>query len=241
MLSAILTYHSIDASGSVISTSPALFRSHMETLSRSGTAIVPLSDIQKRPGSIAITFDDGFANFEEHALPLLRKYEFPATVFLVSGHCGGYNDWPTQSPSVPQLPLMSWPCLQRITGAAITWGAHTVSHPDLTKMQEAEVAREMGDCREEIQQRTGMAVDCLAYPYGAVNRATRRVAELEFTTACGTRLCLLRGGENHWELPRIDAYYLRNPAFFSRLLEPAGRAYLTGRRVLRETRAWLFR
>lgn len=241
MRSAILTYHSIDSSGSVISISPAVFQSHLEILATSALPIVPLSEIEKMPGCIAITFDDGFENFDEFAVPLLMKYKFPATVFLVSGYCGGNNDWPTQPPAAPRLPLMGWAKLQRLTGAEIEWGAHTVSHPDLTKLSRQAAAEEIRVCRQDIEQRIGRPVKSFAYPYGAADHTARSLAQEEFDIACGTRLALLGQGDNHWELPRVDAYYLRNPARLRSLLRPIGRGYIAARRTLREARSWLSR
>ena len=87
--SAILTYHSLDESGSVISMPPALFRAQMECLAESPSKVVPLAEICDRPGAVAITFDDGFANFAEYAAPVLERLSLPATVFVVSGFCGG--------------------------------------------------------------------------------------------------------------------------------------------------------
>src|SRR5262245_6746784 len=105
--SAILTYHSLDETGSVISTSPGLFRRQMESLAERQIPVVPLEQIGEAPGAVAITFDDGFRNFLECGLPALLQYRFPATVFVVSGFCGQSNSWP-QFCAVPQLPLMSW-------------------------------------------------------------------------------------------------------------------------------------
>src|SRR6202043_11676 len=95
--SAILTYHSLDDSGSVISVPPALFRRQMDFLAASGIPVVPLNEVMKRPGSVAITFDDGFRNFADHAVPVLERHRLPATVFVVSRYCGLTNDWPSQS------------------------------------------------------------------------------------------------------------------------------------------------
>ena len=86
--SAILAYHSIDESGSVISVAPSIFRGQMQSIVDSGIPVVPLPRILDSPGSIAITFDDGYRNFMEHALPALSEFSLPATVFIVTGLCG---------------------------------------------------------------------------------------------------------------------------------------------------------
>src|SRR5215472_13250041 len=106
----ILTYHSLDTSGSVISLDPKLFRDQMEWLRGTGIEVVPLERVKERPGAVAITFDDGFRNFYEDAFPVLQDHRFPATVFIVTDFCGRQNNWPSQpaSPPVPRLPLMNW-------------------------------------------------------------------------------------------------------------------------------------
>jgi len=67
----VLTYHSLDNSGSVISLSPGLFRDQMQQLADAGVPVVPLPMVDSVSGAVAITFDDGYQNFLEHALPVL--------------------------------------------------------------------------------------------------------------------------------------------------------------------------
>lgn len=238
--SAILTYHSLDATGSVISARPAVFRRQMERLAGSGTPVVPLTRIPETPGALALTFDDGYRNFLEHGLPVLEKHRFPATVFVVSGRCGGLNDWSHRySARTPRLELMSWSEVRQLGDAGVALGAHTVNHPDLARVPEAEAAREMRDCRRELEDRTGRPVEALAYPYGNSTPAVRLLARQEFRLACGTTLRFLRGQEDPWNLPRIDAWYLGGAWRLDQLLKPGGRAYIAARRWLRRLRAWL--
>ncbi len=97
----ILTYHSIDNSGSVISTTPERFRSQMQYLSDSSFNVISLNEIatcirEKQPfpsRSLAITFDDGFKNNYDIAYPVLKEYGFSAIIFLVTGYCGRNNRW----------------------------------------------------------------------------------------------------------------------------------------------------
>jgi len=234
--SAILTYHSLDSSGSVISITPDTFRRQMQMLAEKSIPVVPLAKIREAAGAVALTFDDGCRNFIEHALPVLQERHFPATVFVISGYCGKRNEWPGQWPGAPRLDLMSWSELRDIARAGIEIGAHTANHPDLTKLGESEADHEMEDSRAAIERELGTAVEAFAYPYGAVNETVRRLARRGFAYSCGTRLGFVQPGSDAAELPRLDAYYLRRLAWFDRLMRPSGRVYFGVRSGLRRVR-----
>jgi peptidoglycan/xylan/chitin deacetylase (PgdA/CDA1 family) len=234
--SAILTYHSLDETGSVISTPPAVFRRQMEFLAGSGIPVVPLDQVSERPGGVAITFDDGFSNLLDHALPVLERFGLPATVFVVSGYCGGRNNWPTQpTGAVPDLPLMSWDQLRHLP-PAISPGAHTRTHPHLSRLPAEECERELLDCRAEMEQRLGRPVKCLAYPYGSSTPPVRSLAKRHFDVAVGTYLGFLPAAPDRLDLPRIDTYYLRGRFPLDRLFTTPGAWYIRLRAWMREIR-----
>src|SRR5262245_38055173 len=131
--SAILTYHSLDRSSSVISVEPDRFRRQMEQLAASGVKVVPLADVLTHEESVAITFDDAFGNLVDYALPVLERLALPATIFAVSGYTGRRNDWPSQPGGIPLMPLMDWTALRDLP-PLFSVGAHTVNHPDLAKL-----------------------------------------------------------------------------------------------------------
>jgi len=234
--SAILTYHSLDKSGSVISVAPEVFRRQMESLARSGTPVVPLALIRETPGAVALTFDDGFRNFFENALPVLAGHRFPATVFVVSGHCGGRNNWPGQSNGIPILELMGWSQLAEAARHSVELGGHTASHPRLTELSDARVREELRVCRSEIEQHAGCAVRHFAYPYGSCDGRVRELVAEQYQLACGTALDYAGGRSDIFELPRLDTYYLRAQRWFGAIHSAEGRLYLTGRRWLRRVR-----
>lgn len=235
--SALLTYHSLDQSGSVISCSPARFRQHLESLHNAAIPVVPLDQVLKTPGAVAITFDDGFENLAEHAIPCLEEFQMPATIFIVSRYCGRSNNWPSQpAGSVPELPLLDWAALRRLS-PLITLGVHTATHPDLRQTTPEECERELTECQDELQQRLGRPARWLAYPYGGSSAAVRRCARQHFDLAVGTRLRYLAPTDDPCDLPRLDAYYLRSWPRLDGLFSPAARTYLAARRTLRQLRA----
>ncbi len=225
--SAILAYHSLDASGSVLSTSPAEFRRQMEILAACQAPIVPLEQTRHVPGSVALTFDDGYGNFLDHGLPILQAYRFPATLFVISGHVGGRNDWDARMHGIPSVPMMAWRDLRELVALGIHLGGHTMTHPHLTRVADRGVWAELRYSRQHIQDETGFPVAAFAYPYGDCDLRVRGFAAREYELACGIRCEFVnRSSEDVFELPRIRSCYFRGNWTLRHLFGRAGRAYL---------------
>lgn len=239
----ILTYHSLDASRSVISVEPRLFASQMRRLARRGFTGVPLSrllaawregaELAARP--VVITFDDGFGNFFDRGAPLLSELGFGATVFAVAGYLGKKNDW-RQSPEVVRLPLMSMDRLRELATRGFEIGAHSVSHPRLTELSAEDLEREVGDSRRILEDGLGRAVSSFAYPYGALGPAVSRAVARAYSAACGVRLAVARQSNDPYELPRLDMYYFRGGLTGRLLCTRPGAAYLAMRGMGRRLR-----
>jgi peptidoglycan/xylan/chitin deacetylase (PgdA/CDA1 family) len=236
--SCILTYHSLDSSGSVISMNPALFRAQMSWLAETRTPVVELSEVQRIPGSVALTFDDGFSNFFDHALPVLQKYGFPATVFVVGGYCGGRNNWPSQPahPPLPLLDLMGWTQIEKLAKAGVRVGSHTVNHPRLNELCSDDVESELSASRSLLEHRIGKPVSAFSYPYGSCSPSVQSAVERHYTLACGVNLDFVSQGSDPFLLPRIDTYYLRNLGWFRKLGTTQFANYIAVRRALRTIR-----
>ncbi len=234
----ILTYHSLDTSGSVISLSPETFRRQMAWLAKKRLPVVPLHQVRGTRGGIALTFDDGFRNFFQHAFPVLEKHGFPATVFVISDYCGCRNQWPTQprDPAIPALELMPWSEVERVANAGVTIGCHTATHPYLTDLSESEIERELAVSKTAIEDRIGRGVDSFAYPYGKCALHVREVVRRYFQLACGTRFAPVTPAADLLDLPRLDIYYFQNQFWFESLGKLHGKGYLTARALLRGLR-----
>ena len=239
--SCILTYHSLDTSGSVVSILPAVFREQMEWLAANRVPVAPLDRVRETPGAVAITFDDGFRNFFEHAAPVLQQHGFPATVFTVSGFCGGSNDWPSQprNNGIPRLELMRWNEVEQVAKAGISIGCHTATHPYLSRLSAPDLEEELHASRSAIEQRVGKPVEAFAYPYGDSTPLVREAAGRYFRVACGTRLAFLAPDSDALDLPRLDVYYFRHRLWFRGLNRAYGAVYLSARGFLRGIRHFL--
>jgi peptidoglycan/xylan/chitin deacetylase (PgdA/CDA1 family) len=211
----ILMYHSIDSSGSPVSVPSPLFANHMEWLRHRNFEVISLRGAlqtlkEKGPTErkIVLTFDDGFANFYTDAFPLLAKYEMPCTVFLVSDYCGKRNDWPGQYKSVPILPLLDWARIQELSRAQIEFGAHSCTHPVLTRLSPDCAMREIRQSQDSIQEKIGRPVSYFAYPYGIMNPMVRAMVAEHFEATLGTFLAETTSNDDLYNLSRIDIYYL---------------------------------
>lgn len=211
----ILTYHSIDESGSPISVTAARFASHMRWLASSAVRVVPLAEIASVPDgtdAVAITFDDAFTNFATLAAPVLLDYMFPATLFVVTSHVGNTNAWGGQSDdSVPRLSLLRWDELAALASRGITLGAHGRTHCALDSVSASQVEDEIAGSAADLETRTGTRPISFAYPYGLVNGVAAACVRECYAWGCTTALRILSQSEDAALLPRVDAYYLRPP------------------------------
>jgi peptidoglycan/xylan/chitin deacetylase (PgdA/CDA1 family) len=236
----VLTYHAIDASGSVVSTDPSRFAETLDALAEAGFRAVDLGDwiARGRPAvdrAFALAFDDGLRSILGVADLLVRRC-IPTTVFLVAGRAGRDNGWPGQPPSIPRSALLSWPEIDALAGRGFRFAAHGLSHRRLDLCDDPTLDRELVGARDAIEQRLGRPCRLLAYPYGLADARVRRASRRHFDAAFGTRLDLATGAQDPLHLSRIDAYYLRSGPVLGRLLSGRLGPWLRRRRLLRAAR-----
>jgi peptidoglycan/xylan/chitin deacetylase (PgdA/CDA1 family) len=239
---AILTWHSVDLSGSPISISPDDFRRQVDWLACGQVRVVSVGQLLGLPDgtpAVALTFDDGYATFATQAAPLLVERHLPVTLFVVTGYVGRDNRWGGHGdPGVPVRPLLDWDDLGRLREIGITLGAHTRTHPRLTRLDMSTLEQELGDAADEIERRLGEPPEGLAYPYGVVNDRVAKAAAARYRWACTTDLRPLSVTEMLYRLPRLDAWYFRDAARLAEWGSPEFRARLWCRRQGRRLRGF---
>lgn len=212
----ILTYHSLDSSGSVTSIAPQIFEVQMARLSELQYRVVSLRQAvmeRQEKGewpdkSIVLTFDDGYANVHKYALPVLVRHGFGATVFVVAGHVGRANDWAPPH-GLGRQTMLSWNQVKDLADHGVEIGAHTLNHPDLSSLEAEAIEREIVGSAEEINSQLSEQVQTFAYPFGSISNEAVAVVSRTFRAACTTvhrRAC----DEPLTLLPRIEMYYFRN-------------------------------
>lgn len=229
-MKAILTYHSIDESGSPISMPAAAFEAHRRWLTSGVVRTLPLERIQgpseAAENIVAVTFDDGFVNSRRPIERLLEAGIKP-TLFVVTGHVGGTNAWGGRDQSgIPRLPLMTWDDLGYLSERGLSIESHSRTHPHLSRLSPTELDDELGGCREELRSRLGLRSTHVAYPYGDVNSTVAACAAKWFSRGVTTEMAPVSASSQPMMLPRLDMYYYRaaravdswgSPAFRARL------------------------
>jgi len=239
----VLTYHSIADAPGPTSISPATFAMQMETLAACGHEGATLdqflawhegrAELGRR---VLITFDDAFADFAEEAAPVLRRHGFSALMFVPTHKIGGKEDWYTQPAT--NRPLMRRDQIEALAGEGIEFGAHSRTHPHLTKLTPADRDAEISGSGEDLAQWLGRSTAAFAAPYGDVDTETVKMIARQYRAAFGTRFAKARRGQDRHDLPRIDMHYFRDSRVWRNFLE-GGTLYFRARRLLRAARGVL--
>jgi len=239
----ILTFHAIDDRPSVISFPPRLFQRGIAHLHESGyrtVDLLQLVDCLKRGApfperSFAITFDDGYQSVYTQAFPILQRYGFSATVFLTVGE-QGKRTLVERLPSMEGRTMLSWREITDMHQAGITFGAHTLTHPDLTRLPLERVTAEICNSKDVIEDVLGTDVACFAYPYGRYDAARRTLVSRHFTCACSDKLGLIESASDLYAMDRVDAYYINSEKLFDVMLSRLFPWYIRARSVPRQIR-----
>jgi peptidoglycan/xylan/chitin deacetylase (PgdA/CDA1 family) len=155
-----------------LSVSPARFEMHMAFLKKNYRVISLPSAIKELSGStsprpgVVVTFDDGYLDNLSHALPVLKKYQIPATIFITTYFCEQTVRHSRYAAESGRLHLTWKEVDQLLKVPGITIGSHTLSHPYLSRLGNEESWQEISDSRQIIQSRIGLAAQYFCYPSG---------------------------------------------------------------------------
>ena len=211
----ILMYHSIDLSDRMIdhmglAVPTEVFAMQMAYLRDRGFHVISLMDyVNARrsestlpTGAIVITFDDGYRSILTHALPILRRYSYSATLFAnihfiekkLSPDCY-WHDWPT----------LSWEEVLVLQDSGISIGAHAVTHTKLSALGAEEASREISLSKTIIEKNIGRSITEFSYPQGAFNnQIVSAVQACGFVCACTSIGGLNGSGADLFELRRTE-------------------------------------
>ena len=182
----ILMYHKVDELPSDVRTpgnfvEPSLFAEQLEALAAWGYRTIDFADwlayrdggrtLPKRP--LILTFDDGYACFDERAWPALHARDMGAWVFLVASQVGGTNAWDRDERS---FPLLGPDRIAALQSEGVRFGSHGDLHVPLARVPLEQAAADLRRSRKALSELLGHSVDVVAYPFSNQNAGVRRAA-----------------------------------------------------------------
>ena len=211
----ILMYHQIDASPARgtplrgLTVTPQRFARQMALLRLFGYRGVSMAELEPYLHNstigkvVGITFDDGYCNNLEHALPVLLRHGFTATCYAVSNPRERRNAW-DESIGVPQKQLFSPADMREWVKAGMDLGCHTRHHADLPQLNDEMARDEIAGGRRELEDIIGQEVRHFCYPYGHYTKRDRAMVEdAGYTTATTTQRGCVHAGDDLFELRRV--------------------------------------
>ena len=236
----ILVYHRIadiefvDPNRDDWNVSPDKLERQIKSLAEFGQ-IVPLLDLPEKLRSdeaparpwICLTFDDGFANFYQRAVPILERYQAPATLFVPTKAVGSpgpmpFDNWAIENQrrvSEDVWRAISWVELERCVGTGlITIGSHSHHHFNGHRTESEQFQHEASQSRDLLSSRLGPdSARAYAYPYGSTRLGqvpptyVAAVRAAGYELAVTTDLGLADADSDLFKLPRIEAHPLDGP------------------------------
>src|SRR5215204_1556942 len=246
----ILLYHSISGDASPYTrpyaVTPEAFREQLDCVVGSGSNTLSVSSFARairgqaqlpdRP--VVITFDDGFLDFADVALPALLERGLAATVYVTSGFLRGRPGVAVARPF--DDPMLFWSQLTELAALGVEIGGHSHSHPHLDALPRQKAWNEIVHCRDLLESELGTPVLSFAYPHGYSSSSVRRlVHEAGFHSACGVKNVLSSTHDDPFALARLTVRSDTSLDDFAAWVRGGGARTVSGRESF-STRLWRF-
>lgn len=226
----ILCYHRVCPQKEVgtdsksLCVTPAQFKNQMALLKLFRYQPISLQDLtaflQSRKNinsrSVVLTFDDGYEDNYLYAFPILKRFSFPATIFLVTDLIGKKNLWDSGTTS-----LLNETQIEEMSQNGIIFGSHTATHIDLTQKSSGEVREELQRSRIKLEELTSRFDIPFCYPYARVNETSKNLAQESgyFCALAGDRGAQIQK-QNYFELTRIQIFPSDSTFRFWKKIQP---------------------
>lgn len=225
----ILMYHSISEKIEkgvspyfLTTTTPQVFRTHIQTLSENGYKGICLQEQEidnywnSKQKFVIITFDDGFEDFYTEAFPILKEYNFSATVFLPTAYVGSRG-----SDVFGGIPHLNWVQIRQLSKEGIEFGSHTINHLVLRNYSQDIIEKEIRDSKKIIEDSISTQIFSFSYPFAfpfdnkkLVNFLEEIVPLYGYKYAVSTKIGISKRRTKFSFMPRIPINNLDDKEFF---------------------------
>ncbi len=174
---------------------------------------------------LILTFDDGYVNNLENAVPLLQEHKFKATFFLLADTNVKSNQW-DEADETPQLPLMNHQQRKELAQSGQEIGSHGFSHRKLSQMNREETFYELKESKKRLEEELNCTIPVYAYTYGIKNEFAEEAArEASYTYAVNTTIGDLHLEDNPYNIFRVSIFPEDGPAQLLKKTHPWYRRY----------------
>ncbi len=165
-------------------------------------------DAPMPPRAVCLTFDDGYENFFEYAYPVLKRYGFPATVYVLSGYIGKDALWFSQD-GRDTPPIMTKERIEALLASGlVAFGSHGISHERLAEIPRDAMAAEVHDSKKTLEAMFGRPFRHFCYPYGSYNKVVlEEVKRAGYKSAVSCVRGAAYAGADPYQLPRKAISY----------------------------------
>lgn len=211
----VLMYHSVAERSSPAfrpyCVEPGLFAEHLSALASSGYRTLTVTELAELrasgdgvpPRSVVLTFDDAFADFHEHALEVLTRHRFTATLYVPTAFVGATSRWLSDEGEGDRR-MLGWAELAEIAMAGIEIGSHSHSHLQLDLLSPDVLREELTESRRTLEDRLQEPVPSLAYPFGFHTSRVRQAArDAGYRSACAVRDLTSTSADDPFALNRL--------------------------------------
>ena len=202
----VLMYHRVTDLGEFdqLTVTPSRFEDQLREL-KSKHRVVTLSEaLSSEDSTVVITFDDGYLDNFQEAVPLLQKFGLPAIIYLTS-------DFVDQKASHPRYKTndrlhMDWSEVRELQAEGlISFGSHTCTHPMLSELSDADSRAEIIDSKHRLEDKLGAQLKSFAYPNGNYGqREVELVEQAGYLHAVTVKPGVNRGGVDNFQLRRTE-------------------------------------
>jgi peptidoglycan/xylan/chitin deacetylase (PgdA/CDA1 family) len=217
----ILGYHRVSDDRDVLAVTPDAFRRQIAAILESEATVVRLEDalpLLDRPIDapyVSLTFDDGYRDTLETALPILEQLGVPATLFLPTAMLDGRECFSWYRHAAPPG-LSPAEVADLVAGGTFDVQSHSRTHPRLPALPDQRAVEEIEGSRDDLQRHLGLVATSFSYPAGLFGpRDAALVAGAGYRAGVTTRSGLNLGGASPWELHRTMIMWADGPARFT--------------------------